>query len=93
MRRYFAGVNAQDAAAIRSCFAATVQLRDMCGLSRGAPRTASRDDMAQRCMEFVAAHPDVEVYFEEPPTTDRHGRCGDETERERDKATQAPTST
>eukprot|EP00854_Cymbomonas_tetramitiformis_P011479 gene11479-13566_t len=72
--RYFAGVNAKDRAMIASCFADTVELRDMCGISRGAPRTATAADMGDRCMEFVAAHPDVEVYFEEPPRADRDGR-------------------
>jgi len=73
VRRYFAGVNAKDRASIRSCFADTVHMRDMCGISKGAPREASADDMADRCMEFVAAHPDVRVFFESPPCCDRNG--------------------
>jgi hypothetical protein len=74
VRRYFAGVNAKDREMIMSCFADTVELRDMCGISRGAPRMAKASDMGDRCMEFVAAHPDCEVHFESPPRADREGR-------------------
>ena len=38
VRRYFEGVTAKDRAMITSCFAEQVELRDMCGISKGAPR-------------------------------------------------------
>ena len=39
--RYFEGVNKRDKEQISSCFADVVELRDMCGPSRGKLRTAS----------------------------------------------------
>lgn len=72
--RYFDGVNDKDAQMIASCFAPSVELRDMCGISKGTPRTATPQDMADRCMEFLAAHPDCAVRFEAPPRADRNGR-------------------
>mmetsp|Transcript_34432 Transcript_34432/g.83296 ORF Transcript_34432/g.83296 Transcript_34432/m.83296 type:complete len:436 (+) Transcript_34432:77-1384(+) len=74
VRRYFEGVNKKAPAMMSSCFAEKVQLRDMCGPSKGEPRYASSKDMADRCMEFLAAHPDCRVEFEHPPTCDREGR-------------------
>mmetsp|Transcript_18910 Transcript_18910/g.57450 ORF Transcript_18910/g.57450 Transcript_18910/m.57450 type:complete len:443 (-) Transcript_18910:100-1428(-) len=72
--RYFDGVNDKDPELIRSCFAPTVTLRDMCGITKGTPRTATPGDMADRCMEFLTAHPDCAVRFEAPPRADRAGR-------------------
>ncbi|KAL9178373.1 hypothetical protein ACHAXT_000020 [Thalassiosira profunda] len=74
VRRYFEGVNQKDPAMMASCFADQVELRDMCGPSKGAPRFASAQDMADRCMEFLAAHPDCIVEFEHPPMCDREGK-------------------
>jgi len=74
VRRYFDGVNKQDPAMMASCFADTVELRDMCGPSKGEPRMACSKDMADRCMEFLAAHPDCRVEFEHPPICDHEGK-------------------
>eukprot|EP00980_Cylindrotheca_fusiformis_P001225 scaffold331_cov117-Cylindrotheca_fusiformis.AAC.3 len=74
VRRYFDGVNKKDPAMMASCFADTVELRDMCGPSKGEPRMACSKDMADRCMEFLAAHPDCRVEFEQPPICDREGQ-------------------
>jgi hypothetical protein len=73
VRRYFDGVNAQDYSMIQSCFAPTVTLRDMCGISKGEPRTARPEDMAARCKDFLTAHPDARVWYESPPMADREG--------------------
>jgi hypothetical protein len=74
VRRYFDGVNKKDPEMMASCFAATVELRDMCGPSKGEPRMACSKDMANRCMEFLAAHPDCKVEYEHPPVCDREGK-------------------
>lgn len=73
VRRYFDGVNKKNPEMMASCFADTVELRDMCGPSKGEPRMACSTDMADRCMEFLAAHPDCIVEFEHPPVCDREG--------------------
>ena len=67
-------MNKQDHAQISSCFTATVELRDMCGPSRGKLRSASASDMGDRCMDFVAAHPDCIVRLETEPRLDRDGK-------------------
>jgi hypothetical protein len=74
VRRYFEGVNKKDPKIMSSCFAEKVELRDMCGPSNGEPRMALSKDMADRCMEFLAAHPDCRVEFESPPICDRDGK-------------------
>ena len=74
VRRYFDGVNKKDPGMMASCFASQVELRDMCGPSRGEPRYASPADMAERCMEFLAAHLDCRVEFQSPPICDREGK-------------------
>lgn len=74
VRRYFDGVNKKDQEMMASCFAEKVELRDMCGPSKGEPRYASSRDMADRCMEFLAAHPDCKVEFQHPPICDRDGK-------------------
>mmetsp|Transcript_47417 Transcript_47417/g.143540 ORF Transcript_47417/g.143540 Transcript_47417/m.143540 type:complete len:422 (-) Transcript_47417:166-1431(-) len=74
VRSYFDGVNKKDPNMMSSCFADKVELRDMCGPSKGKPRYASSKDMADRCMEFLAAHPDCKVEFEHPPMCDREGK-------------------
>ena len=74
VRRYFDGVNQQDADMMSSCFAEQVELIDMCGPSKGIPKFASCQEMADRCMEFLAAHPDCRVEFEQEPVCDRNGQ-------------------
>uniref|UniRef100_A0A7S4JJF8 SnoaL-like domain-containing protein n=1 Tax=Odontella aurita TaxID=265563 RepID=A0A7S4JJF8_9STRA len=66
--RYFDGVNKKDAEQIASCFGSDgARIRDVCGPS-GVEREASRDQLADRCMEFLAAHPDARVDFHYGPT-------------------------
>ena len=72
VRRYFEGVNKQSHAQISSCFAPTVELRDMCGPSPGL-KTATAEQMADRCCDFLRAHPDCVVRFEAEPRLDRDG--------------------
>mmetsp|Transcript_17958 Transcript_17958/g.29107 ORF Transcript_17958/g.29107 Transcript_17958/m.29107 type:complete len:496 (+) Transcript_17958:46-1533(+) len=74
VRAYFAAVEAQDLEQVRACFAERVELVDVCGLSKGEPRWATPEDMAARCGEFLAAHPDCRVHFHHPPTTAGTGR-------------------
>ena len=55
--RYFEGVTTKNRELIASCFPAEgASIRDVCGLSQDE-KTATRDQLADRCMEFVAAHP------------------------------------
>ena len=62
VRRYFAGVEEKDASKIRSCFGETATIRDVCGINNDE-RTVKSEDLVDRCMEFVAAHPDVAINF------------------------------
>lgn len=58
----------KDREQIASCFPETgASIRDVCGLSQ-KEKSATRDQLADRCMEFVAAHPDCVVHFHYPPT-------------------------
>lgn len=68
--RYFDGVTKKDRDQIASCFGKVATIRDVCGLST-AERSASCDDLADRCMDFLAAHPDCKVDFHYPPTCGR----------------------
>jgi hypothetical protein len=64
VRRYFQGVHTKDAALIRSCFGETATIRDVCSLGGSTEaRTVPATDLVDRCMEFVAAHPDVAIGF------------------------------
>jgi len=62
VRRYFAGVNAKDPVMIRSCFGDTAIIRDVCGIN-DSQCTAKAQALVDRCMEFLAAHPDTSVAF------------------------------
>uniref|UniRef100_A0A7R9ZPJ1 SnoaL-like domain-containing protein n=1 Tax=Craspedostauros australis TaxID=1486917 RepID=A0A7R9ZPJ1_9STRA len=71
--RYFDGVQKQSREQIVSCFdPAGTKIRDVCGVSN-SERTATPDQLGDRCMEFLAAHPDVLVKFHLPPTC-LHGK-------------------
>ena len=72
VRNYFQGVHTKDAALIRSCFGDTSTIRDVCGLN-ASQRTVPAEDLVQRCMDFVAAHPDVSIDFHYGPVL-----CGSE---------------
>lgn len=67
VRRYFEGVTNKDKDQILACFAPICNIRDVCRLREGNTKTevksATREQMADRCMEFVAAHPDCQVDF------------------------------
>lgn len=67
--RYFEGVTKKDREQIRSCFPETgATIRDVCGLSQ-KDNSATADQLADRCMEFVTAHPDCVVHFHMEPTS------------------------
>ena len=70
VRRYFQGVHNKDAAMIRSCFADTATIRDVCGLN-AQERTVDADVLVERCMDFVTAHPDCAINFYYGPTCGR----------------------
>jgi hypothetical protein len=67
VKRYFDGVTKKDLDQIISCFAPTCNIRDVCRLREGNAvsevKTATREQMADRCMEFLAAHSDCQVDF------------------------------
>ena len=63
---YFDGVNKKDRGQIESCFAETTSIRDVCALN-SSERSATPKDLADRCMDFLSAHPDCEVNFHYGP--------------------------
>lgn len=66
VRRYFEGVHTKNPEMIRSCFAETASIRDVCGglqNSSQAARTVAADVLVERCMDFVTAHPDCAIDF------------------------------
>ena len=62
VRRYFDGVNKKDPEQIKSCFAAEALIRDVCGIN-DAKRSVKSQDLTDRCMDFLTAHPDTKVDF------------------------------
>eukprot|EP00550_Attheya_septentrionalis_P004741 CAMPEP_0198293808 /NCGR_PEP_ID=MMETSP1449-20131203/18941_1 /TAXON_ID=420275 /ORGANISM="Attheya septentrionalis, Strain CCMP2084" /LENGTH=144 /DNA_ID=CAMNT_0043993531 /DNA_START=95 /DNA_END=526 /DNA_ORIENTATION=+ len=71
VKRYFDGVNKKDADQIRSCFdPAGTNIRDVCGIN-STFRKATPDQLADRCMEFLAAHPDCVVKYHHGPLCGR----------------------
>ena len=60
VRTYFDGVNKKDRDQIRSCFADQAEITDVCALN-ASKRSVDSSVLAERCMEFVAAHPDCKV--------------------------------
>ena len=71
VKRYFEGVNAKDPDMIRSCFEdidatkkdpTMATIRDVCALNT-ASRTVPVEDLVNRCMDFLTAHPDTVVDF------------------------------
>ena len=63
VKAYFDGVGKQNREQIVSCFnpEGTV-IRDVCGVNSGS-KLATPDQLGERCMEFLAAHPDTSVFF------------------------------
>ncbi len=66
VRTYFDGVNKKDREQIKSCFSEEASIRDVCALNSNERAVAS-DILADRCMEFLAAHPDCVVSFHYGP--------------------------
>lgn len=62
VRKYFDGVNKKDPEQIKSCFNEKATIRDVCGIN-DTKRDVVAQDLADRCMEFLAAHPDCKVDF------------------------------
>lgn len=62
VNQYFAGVNAKDPDLIRACFGETACIRDVCALNQSS-REVPAATLVQRCMDFLAAHPDCVVDF------------------------------
>ena len=63
VERYFNGVQLQNREQIVSCFSPDgTKIRDVCGVSN-SERLATPDELGERCMEFLAAHPDTTVLF------------------------------
>lgn len=60
--RYFDGVNKKDPVQIKSCFANEATIRDVCGIN-DAKRVVKSQDLTDRCMDFLTAHPDTLVQF------------------------------
>lgn len=60
VRKYFNGVNKKDRKQIKSCFADKAEITDVCALNV-SKRPVDSDILAERCMEFVTAHPDCKV--------------------------------
>ena len=71
VRRYFEGVNQKDPDMIRSCFGETATIRDVCGIN-DTTRSVPAQDLVNRCMEFLAAHPDCKVDFYYGPERGRN---------------------
>ena len=74
---YFDGVQQQNRDQIVSCFAPSgTKIRDVGILATStnsdiSERLASPDQLGDRCMQFLAAHPDTRVKFHFPPTCGR----------------------
>ena len=63
VERYFNGVQLQDREQIVSCFSKDgTKIRDVCGVSN-SERLATAEQLGERCIEFLAAHPDTKVLF------------------------------
>lgn len=72
---YFRGVDEKDRDLICSCFADTVTIRDVCNLNASTEtREANPQILADRCFDFLAAHPDTNVFFHYPPTCGRNSK-------------------
>jgi hypothetical protein len=66
VERYFDGVQKQDRKQIMSCFSPLgTTIRDVCGVPN-SERLATPEELGNRCMEFLAAHPNTQVKFHYP---------------------------
>jgi len=57
VRQYFEGVNQKDPKMIRECFGDSAKIWDVCALKASSHRTVQAEDLVDRCMDFVTAHP------------------------------------
>lgn len=71
VRRYFDGVTTKNPNQIYSCFAEEAYITDICSIN-ASKRRVSSELLTDRCMEFLAAHPDCRVDFHYPPTCARN---------------------
>lgn len=72
MKRYFEGVNQKDPKLIQSCFEPSAKIRDVCGIINNSYKDVSSEDLTNRCMEFLQAHPDCQVKFYHGPECGRN---------------------
>ena len=68
IHQYFEGVNQKNYHQIKNCFANQASITDICSLQNSSKRIVDSDTLAQRCMDFLNAHPDTIVKFHYPPT-------------------------
>lgn len=69
VRRYFLGVHEKDPIKIRSCFGESATRREVCTTNQDI--TTAADELTERCMEFVQAHPDCRIDFHYGPECGR----------------------
>jgi hypothetical protein len=74
--RYFAGVSEKNATKIRSCFGESAVIHDVCvanleNCPPSLPQQVAAEALVQRCMDFCAAHPNVQVAFAYGPECGR----------------------
>ncbi|GFH54945.1 hypothetical protein CTEN210_11421 [Chaetoceros tenuissimus] len=70
VRSYFDGVNKKDRDQIANCFADDAIIQDICSIN-ASERKVNPNDLADRCMEFLEAHPDCVVDFHYGPECGR----------------------
>ena len=63
VRQYFEGVNQKNPQLIRECFDDSAIIWDICALRASNQRKVKAEDLVERCMDFVTAHPDCLVQF------------------------------
>ncbi len=66
VRKYFDGVNKKDYEQIKSCFTEEAAITDICSLNQ-SKRMVSSSVLADRCKDFLTAHPDCKVGLCAPP--------------------------
>lgn len=61
VRKYFDGVNKKDPVQIKSCFGEEATICDV--VVSNKKKTVQSQVLADRCMDFLTAHPDCKVDF------------------------------
>ena len=72
VRQYFEGVNQKNPQLIRDCLDDSAVLWDVCALRASSQRKVKAEDLVERCMDFVTAHPDCRVQFHFGPECSLH---------------------